>query len=154
MTKKIMGHISTVYGCIIGERWRSEDYHRLQRLNKQIIDTLPDNEDVFPWLTRNMFMVPDPDKDKMYCDQVIVVGASYKSVEHEWEEWLQKFEGLLKRLYWSSATIHLETELVGNYRYEWVFDINQANHWTDDNPQPTSLWTFKGGPRKFFDDYK
>lgn len=149
-----MGHISLVYGHIIGEAWRSEDYHKLQRLNKKVIDSLPDNDDGFPWITRRMFLVPDPDKDKMYRDQVIVFGASYKSVEHEWEEWLDKFEAILKQLYWSSVTIHLETELVGTHKYEWVFDMNQIDNWISDNPHPTIMWDFKGGPRKFFDNYQ
>lgn len=138
-----MGHISIVYGHIIGATWRNEDYHKLQRLNKEVINVLSDYDEVFPWITRSMFLVPNPDKDKLYKDQVIVFGASYKSVEHEWEEWLGKFEIILKQLYWSNATIHLETELVGNHRYEWTFDISQPDN-----------WTFKGGPRKFFDNYK
>lgn len=149
-----MGHISIVYGHIIGEAWRSEDYHKLQRLNKKIIDALPSDDETFPWITRKMFLVPDPDKDKMYRDQVIVFGASYKSVEHEWDEWLDKFEAILKQLYWSGATIHLDTELVGTHKYEWVFDSNQSDNWMSDNPQPTNMWDFKGGPRKFFDNYR
>ena len=78
-----MGHISIVYGHILGSPWRTEDYHKLQRLNKYIIDDLPVTDNNFPWITKNMFLVPDPTKDIMYCDQVIVFGASYKSVEHE-----------------------------------------------------------------------
>jgi len=147
-----MGHISIVYGHIIGEPWKSGDYHKLQRLNKNIIDALPDN-DSFPWLTKKMFLVPDPDKDKMYRDQIIVFGASYKSVEYEWDEWLDKFEAILKQLYWSSATVHLDTELVGTHKYEWVFDVNQTDNWISDNPKPTTQWNFEGGPRKFFDNY-
>ncbi|MFT3824218.1 MAG: hypothetical protein QM731_09870 [Chitinophagaceae bacterium] len=144
-----MGHISIVYGKIIGELWRTEDYHRLHRLNKRVIDALPEEDDTFPWISRSMFAVPDPGKDKLYRDQVIVFGASYKSVEYEWDEWLEKFEAILKQLYWSSATIHLETELVGNHQYEWAFDIDQPDNWTTDHPQPTTMWTFDGGPRKF-----
>lgn len=147
-----MGHISIVYGNIIGATWRTEDYHKLQRLNKNIIDNLPMTDDKFPWITKNMFLVPDPDKDKMYRDQVIVFGASYKSVEHEWDEWLEKFEFILKQLYWSSATIHLDTELVGTHLYEWVYDLEQIDNLLSDNPKPITKWDFNGGPRKFFDN--
>jgi hypothetical protein len=147
-----MGHISIVYGNIIGEAWKNEDSHKLHRLNKNAIAALPENDENFPWITREMFLVPDPDSDNMYRDQVIVFGASYKSVEYEWDEWLDKFEAILKKLYWSTATIYLETELVGNHRYEWMFDLNQHDNWISDNPQPTMLWEFKGGPRKFFDN--
>ena len=149
-----MGHISIVYGHIIGELWRKDDYHKLQRLNKKTIDNLPGHDDSFPWITRNMFLVPDPDKDKMYRDQVIVFGASYKSVEYEWEEWLIKFEAILKQLYWSVATIHLETELVGNFTYQWVFDMDQQDNWISDLPQPTTIWKFSGGPGMFVDNKK
>ena len=147
-----MGHISIVYGHIIGIAWRTEDYHKLQRLNKSIIESLPMSDDKFPWITQNMFLVPDPDKDKMYRDQVIVFGASYKSVEHEWNEWLDKFEHILKQLYWSSVTIHLETELVGDHKYQWLYDFEIMDNLLSDNPKPISKWEFTGGPRKFFDN--
>jgi len=147
-----MGHISIIFGNIIGASWKTHDYHKLQRLNKNVIDNLLDSDDSYPWINRNMFLVPDPDKDKMYRDQVIVFGASYKSIEHEWEEWIGKFEMILKQLYWTSATIHLDTELVGSHRYEWVFDIGQTDNWTSDKPIPTVRWDFNGGPRKFFEN--
>ena len=145
-----MGHISIVYGNIIGAPWKTADYHKLQRLNKYVIDNLPTTDSDFPWITNKMFLVPDPDKDNMYREQVIVFGASYKSVEHEWNIWLSKFESILKQLYWSSATIHLETVLVGNHKYEWVFDIDQIDNWISENPKPTTMWHFEGGPRIFF----
>lgn len=148
-----MGHISVVYGRIIGESWNN-DYHKLMRLNKNIIKGLPANYDNFPWITRNMFSAPDPDQDHIYCSQAIAFGASYKSVEHEWDEWLDRFEAILKQLYWSSAIIHLETELVGDHKYEWLADLIQPDNWISENPQPTTIWTFNGGPRKFFDNYK
>jgi len=147
-----MGHITIVYGNIIGETWRSHDYHRLQRLNNDYLSSLP-TTDTFPWIHRNMFNFPDPENiEGTYRDQVITFGASYKSVEYEWDEWLNKFEAILRKLYWSSATIHLETEVVGDHKYEWIFDINQPDNWITDNPQPTTMWTFSGGPRKFFDN--
>jgi hypothetical protein len=147
-----MGHISIVYGHIVGATWRSEDYHKLQRLNKNAISSLPTNDEIFPWITRNMFLVPDPDIDKMYRDQIIVFGASYKSVEHEWDKWLEKFENILKQLYWTSATIHLDTELVGTHTYEWVYDFSEIDSLLSDNPMPITKWNFVGGQRKFFDN--
>jgi hypothetical protein len=147
-----MGHISIVYGHIVGATWRSEDYHKLQRLNKNVISSLPTNDEIFPWITRNMFLVPDPDIDKMYRDQIIVFGASYKSVEHEWDKWLEKFENILKQLYWTSATIHLDTELVGTHTYEWVYDFSEIDSLLSDNPMPITKWNFVGGQRKFFDN--
>jgi hypothetical protein len=144
-----MGHITIVYGNIIGATWRTEDYHKLQRLNKDILDALADS-DTFPWIHRNMFLCQDPNNIQgTYRDQVIVFGASYKGVEEEWDEWLEKFEIILRQLYWTSAKIHLETEFMGTYTYEWTFDLNQKNNWTSENPTPTTMWEFKGEPRKF-----
>lgn len=101
-----------------------------------------------------MFLVPDPDKDRMYRDQVIVFGASYKEVEYEWDKWFDKFEGVLRQLFWSSVTIHLDTELVGSHQYDWVYDFKQTDNWTSDTPGPTTMWSFAGGPRKFFDNFQ
>ena len=145
-----MGHISIVYGNIIGATGQTDDFHKLQRLNKNIIESLPVTDDIFPWITKSMFLVPDPDKNRIYRDQVIVFGASYKAVEHEWDEWLNKFEAILRQLYWTSATIHLDTELVGAHTYQWTFDINQIDNWTTTHPTPTKSWQFEGGPRIFF----
>jgi len=143
-----MGHTSIVYGNIIGPRCRDGNLHRI---NKSVIEALPVDDIKWPWLERNMFMVPDPDHSKIYREQVIVFGASYKEVEYEWEEWLSKFESVLRRLYWLTATVHLDTELVGNYTYEWLGDMDQTDDLFSDNPKPTSKWNFSGGPRKFYD---
>src|SRR5688572_2477748 len=118
-----MGHVSIVYGHIIGAAHYPDDYHKLQRLNKEILSSLPETDE-YPWIHRNMFHCPDPHNIQgTYREQVITFGASYKAVEMEWSEWLGKFESILKKLYWMSATIHLETELVGNHTYEWVIDV-------------------------------
>lgn len=150
-TQNHMGHITIVYGKIVGATWKTDDYHKLQRLNKRIIASLPSSDNTFPWITQNMFLVPDPDNSQMYREQVIVFGASYKSLEYEWEEWLDKFENILKQLFWTSATIHLDSELVGKHTYEWTIDISQPDNWFLDTPQPITQWTFEGGPRQFFD---
>ena len=146
-----MGHITIVYGNIIGATWKLHDYHKLQRKKKNYLSSLPAT-DSFPWIHRDMFNVPDPGNiEGTYRDQVITFGASYKAVEYEWDEWLEKFEAILQQLYWSSATIHLDTELVGKHTYEWIFDMDQPDNWMCDDPKPTRSWEFQGGPRKFFD---
>lgn len=147
-----MGHVSIVYGKIIGATWKHEDYHKLQRLNKVFIESLPENDNDFPWINKGMFLIPDPGITSMYRDQVIVFGASYKSVEHEWSHWLEKFENILKNLFWINATIYLETELVGDHKYEWLMVMNHLDNLLSDNPEPVTCWKFKGSSRKFFDD--
>lgn len=144
-----MGHMSVVYGNIMGAAWKTEDHHRLHRLNNEILNSLSDT-DTYPWITKNMFNCPDPHNIRMYREQVITFGASYKEIEYEWSEWLEKFEAILKKLYWTSTTIHLNTELVGTHTYEWLFNFDQMDNWFLDNPQPINSWNFEGGPRKFF----
>ncbi|ABG59641.1 hypothetical protein [Cytophaga hutchinsonii] len=147
-----MGNISIVYGNIIGATWKTDDYHKLQRLNNKILTELPD-ADAYPWIHRHMFHTQDPHNIQgTYRDQVITFGASYKFVEYEWEEWLQKFEAILKTLYWTRATIHLETEFMGRFTYEWVIDFHQSDNWFLENPLPIQKWEFTGGPRKFFQE--
>ncbi len=76
--------------------------------------------DEFPYLTTSMFSIPTDDPlQGTYHTQVIHFAASYQAVEYEWERWIKKFESLLKKMYWVSATVHLETELSGKHSFVW-----------------------------------
>lgn len=76
--------------------------------------------DTFPYLTSSMFSIPQEEPEQgTYQTQVIHFAASYQAVEYHWEQWMAKFEALLKRMYWVSATVHLETELSGKHTFFW-----------------------------------
>jgi len=76
--------------------------------------------DTFPYLTSSMFSIPEEDLEHgTYQTQVVHFAASYQAVEYHWEQWMAKFEALLKRMYWVSATVHLETELSGKHTFLW-----------------------------------
>ncbi|MGL4319085.1 MAG: hypothetical protein ACRCTL_21025 [Pseudomonas sp.] len=110
---------SIVYGCI--RDWPSGD--REQRLlrresNRRMLDQLPQG-DAWPFLGREMFSFCAAEGEGLYQTQVIHFGASYRAVEYEWTLWVQAFEALLKRLYWASAVVHLETELNGVHTFRW-----------------------------------
>lgn len=145
-----MGHESIIYGYIKGSMLkggtpRSYDLHPL---NRAVINTLP-KTDQWPFFTRSMFSYPGNDVvSGRYRRQIIHFGASLKQVESDWEEWLSKFESLLKRLYWQEAKLHLETELVGNHTYIWVGKFDMTNPYYQVYA-PTTEWTFEGGPRHF-----
>jgi len=140
---------SIIYGYIQGAEWMSSDMAKLHRLNREVIASLPES-DSFPHLSRGMFAVPgDTPPQSTYRSQIIHLGASIKEIEPEWRKWLEKFESLLRRLYWFNAAIHLRTEMLGDYDYEWTVDAKQIVHYFQDPPKPPTKWIFEGGPRSF-----
>ena len=145
-----MGYETVVYGYIKGDTLKpgTPEYYALHSLNRAVIDGLPDDDD-WPFLTRSMFSYPGEDAmHGRYRRQIIHFGASFKELESDWEEWLEKFEALLKRLYWWEAKLHLEAELVGNYAYTWKAKYD-PDKWSQPIHLPTTNWDFEGGPRDF-----
>lgn len=113
---------SIVYGCI--RDWPSDDpeLRRLRReTNHGVLAELPAGE-LWPFLGREMFSFCDVPGAGLYQTQVIHFGASYGAIEYEWNLWIEAFEALLKRLYWASAVVHLETELNGMHTFRWESD--------------------------------
>ncbi|MFA7554363.1 MAG: hypothetical protein WCY88_08945 [Spongiibacteraceae bacterium] len=112
---------SVVYGCIkdllLSDNTQEAQQHRLN--NQKVMMSLPSIED-WPLLSREMFSMPVQvvSGDDAHTD-VMHFGTSYKGVEHEWEMWIQKFESMLKSMYWVSATVHLETEYNGRHTFTW-----------------------------------
>jgi hypothetical protein len=128
-----MDQESVVYGCITDTIYSGENAEvaERRRINSEVMAQLPSIED-WPLLSREMFSAPvsahlldDSQTDVMHF------GTSYKAVEHEWEQWIGKFEEMLKRMYWVSATVHLETELNGRHTFTW--EAEGEYHSPDDN---------------------
>ena len=152
-----MGHRNTISGHI-QEPWyvRGSDraITRLWHRNRRVIRSLP-SEDEWPWLTRRMFAASPlfgnhGERDDLlsatYRGPVIYFGGSFSSLYQEWAEWLDKFESLLRRLYWEHAVVVLVTEWMGQHVYRW-----DAEHtdFTAEKPAPIESWKFSGGPREF-----
>jgi len=116
-----MDQESIVYGCIQDTLYSSsgEDAQVHRDTNRNVLMSLPSIED-WPLLSREMFSMPVPCTDlfQMQTD-VMHFGSSYKAVEHEWDQWIARFEEMLKGMYWVSATVHLETELNGRHTFTW-----------------------------------
>ena len=116
-----MDQESIVYGCIkdlSGDRSDPETLQRRQ-VNRDVMLALPDASN-WPFLCREMFSIPNlvPDLNA-YHTEVMHFGASYRAIEYEWEQWIGKFERLLRQMYWVSASVHLETELAGVHTFSW-----------------------------------
>jgi hypothetical protein len=110
---------SIVYGCIRDWPADSQGERGLRRAaNEQVLMRLPSGE-AWPFLGREMFSSCATEGEGLYQTQVIHFGASYQALEYEWRLWIEQFETLLKKLYWASAVVHLETELNGCHTFRW-----------------------------------
>jgi hypothetical protein len=76
---------------------------------------------------REIFVLPVSVTENINLStEVMHFGASYQGVEHEWKYWLEQFENLLRKMYWVSATVHLEIEMSGIHSF--VFETGSAAH--------------------------
>ncbi|WP_188151551.1 hypothetical protein [Teredinibacter waterburyi] len=113
-----MDQESIVYGCIKDISHMQHDMIRRQA-NRKALLTLP-KADEWPYLSQDMFAIPKSELGlDNYQTEVMHFGASYKAVEYEWGLWVKKFEDLLNNMYWISAVVHLETELMGTHTFTW-----------------------------------
>ncbi len=118
-----MDQESIVYGCI---KDSIHDNHQNARIkvNREAMLSLP-SADEWPFLCKEMFSIPEvADHSEYYQTEVMHFGASYKAVEYEWKQWIRQFETLLSKMYWISATVHLETELSGTHIFTWETNKN------------------------------
>jgi len=118
---------SVVYGCI--KNIVTDDLNRHRFHNRDAMQALPSAE-TWCLVNREMFSLHDPGvADFSLNTEVVHFGASYQGVEHEWRCWLEQFESLLRKMYWVSATVHLETEMSGLHSF--VFATDGAGHQPD-----------------------
>lgn len=139
-----MSHEVIIYGRIIGATRRAgADYFLLHERNRAVVNRLP-REDRHPWLVRGMFALPGGRPQGTFRRQVIHLGASIKDHPEDpdlWDEWLIKFESLLRRLYWWSAVVHLTTEFTPKERmYEWRPTQAAMGGLYAEQPQPVGEW--------------
>ncbi len=114
---------SIVYGCIKDMANAQLDSER-RGINRKAMMSLPSAEE-WPYLCREMFSIPKVEiSQNGYLTDVLHFGASYKAIEYEWSEWMERFEALLNQMYWVSAVVHLETELNGVHTFTWESKVN------------------------------
>ncbi len=145
-----MAYHKVIYGRISCPTWKTDDFYRLHRINIEIINALPETDLDFPFINKSMFSFPN--EQGIFSEFVITFGASYKSLEYDWKLWLEKFEKILRKLFWTDVIIHTEFELIGKFHFTWEADLNQIGtaNWYNENPKPLSTWNFESnGPRSF-----
>jgi hypothetical protein len=92
---------------------------RISQHNEQVLRSLPE-ADEWPPLCRPMFgWAPAGASMIVYRNRILHLGASLKDLERAARDWLDKFEGLLHRLYWESAYVRCEFGLFGAHEFRW-----------------------------------
>jgi len=92
---------------------------QIGRHNEAVLGALPPVDD-WPPLCRPMFgWAPAGAPMITYGNRLIHLAASMKDLERAARDWLDKFEGLLRRLYWESAYIRCEFGLIGVHEFRW-----------------------------------
>ncbi len=137
---------SIVYGCI--RDWPSESSaeSRVRRQIKiHVLAEIPAGA-ARSVHGREMLAASQHPSAGLYQTQVIHFGASYRSIEYEWSLWVAQFEALLKRLYWTSAVVHLETELNGTHTFRWESD-NGLHSPQEGELRVRCAWEREGGLR-------
>jgi len=152
-----MGHRNTLSGHI-QEVWYVKGSDQaivgLWEHNRRVLNSLPDDDkEEWPYLGKRMFSmspmltrVSDAALKPTYRGPVIYFGGSFSSILEDWSEWLSKFEGLLRRLYWEHAVVVLVTEWMGQHVYRWDA---KTDTFDAEEPTPITEWTFEGAPRDF-----
>ena len=139
-----------LYGTIVGAFGTTADWYGPFERNEQVIASLPEADEA-PQLTRGMFGLPERyGQPGFYRYQVIHFGASFNHFADDWHVWLEKFEGLLVRLCWFEAHVHLDAGIAGGrHSFQWRVAPDQVARMRQKPPLPPECWDFEGGPRKF-----
>lgn len=137
-----MGMRTTLYGYIEEmDFWEDPIRKSVREHNFEVIGSMPEGDD-WPPLSKEMFSIcsnnknfPGPNLE--YLGRIIHFGANLKSVEIDWDEWKDKFELLLCRLFFLKAVVHFRPEYSGIQTNEWSIDLNryQIKH-NSEMPRP------------------
>jgi hypothetical protein len=117
-----MSNQSVVYGCIKvtlpGNN--PEDVRKRRAINRSVLTNLPPTDE-WPLLSCDMFSLPSDSLNlDVLTSDVLHFGHAYHGIEHEWDQWIERFEAVLRQMYWETAVVHLETELRGTHTFVWV----------------------------------
>ncbi len=130
---------SIVYGCIKDAVYQHDGMERTNT-NQVAMLSLP-SADSWPLLSREMFSSSSQLAGEINNHTEIVhFGAPYQGIEYEWPMWIEQFEALLRKMYWVSAYVHLETELSGIHSFIWECIESEYHTPGDDDFQLRCEW--------------
>ena len=138
-----MGHEAVIYGRIVGASWQpGERFTWTHDLNREALVGMPEDDD-WPWVTPGIFALPATYPKGTYRRQIIHFGLSIKDEPSDrgiWDIWLEKFERVLRGLYWTSTVAHLTTDFETPRLFEWVPTEAATRRLYDDPPAPIGEW--------------
>lgn len=114
--------------------------------SRQYIRNLGDDKE-YPWIRAEMFSWGAGESPYYYENPVISFGASYKQVEDEWENFILKFENILRNIEFETAKIQLETEILGTYNFFWKSKTGPDTYQKNEKLIETAEWYFGYGHR-------
>lgn len=153
-----MGERCTISGHI-QEAWYFRGAEQDQRLllasNRRVIESLPVTDE-WPFLVRRMFRFSTSGNSfhhtgTSYRGRVIFFGGSFSKLYLDWDVWLEKFENLLRQLYWEHAVVVHVTELMGTFTHHWKATRGAIERLSEKPPVPIQEWRYTGGLRTFKD---
>ncbi|WP_299611260.1 hypothetical protein [uncultured Aquimarina sp.] len=143
---------TTLYGYIEEmDFWQSPIKNQVKKHNYKTINDLNTDDD-WPPLSREMFAITSNINRELYrpnmeySGRIIHFGANLKSVEHEIDEWIIKFEQLLSKLIWIESKVHFQTEYSELQTLCWRVDLNTYKVFHNGhfpNSLDKSCWNFE-----------
>jgi hypothetical protein len=115
----------------------------IARHNEAALEALPEHDE-FPPLCRPMFGWPPAGAAMItYTHRLIHLAASMKELDWYLRDWLDKFEGLLRRLYWESAFVRVETAYLGTHEFSWRPTRKWVECLCEGRLSPIKEWAFR-----------
>ena len=140
-----MGTQSIVYGRILLAADKLNSINKYSKTIKYIKTLKKDNS--YPFIRTEMFSLGAKERPFFYDNSIITFGATYKSVEYYWTDFIQKFENILRNIEFDTARIKLETEFLGSYDFFWKKKIEGTSFDKKEKLIETDEWFFGYGDR-------
>lgn len=123
------------------QRKREIDLVIKQRTD-QVLGALPEEDGWLP-ICKPMFNCP-PDywHGITYWQRLVHFGASMKNVDFLLRDWLDKFEALLRQLYWQEAYLRIEHGYLGTHEFRWKPKQDWLDALFSGRLLPITAWDF------------